>query len=91
MRDPARIDRILCMISDLWESNPDLRFGQLVNVVVSGQNAPLFAVEDDVFEKLMNDMAKDVTCVCGHVRSDHDRVGICLNDEKCNCSGYRND
>lgn len=30
MRDPARISRIVALLSELWEKNPDWRLGQLI-------------------------------------------------------------
>lgn len=30
MRDPERIDEMLDLIREVWQSNPDLRFGQLI-------------------------------------------------------------
>jgi hypothetical protein len=35
MRDPARIERILALLGELWKLNPELRLGQLVAVVTS--------------------------------------------------------
>jgi hypothetical protein len=30
MRDPERIDEMLDLIREVWQSNPDLRLGQLI-------------------------------------------------------------
>ena len=48
-RDPARIDRILDKLREVWERNPDLRLAQLV-VKAAGANQPcpeVFYIEDD--------------------------------------------
>jgi hypothetical protein len=52
MRDPARIDRILGLLGEVWTKNPDLRLGQLVvNALPPGQPCPqVFYPEDDVIE-----------------------------------------
>ena len=31
MRDPARIDRILTKLGEVWRKSPDMRLGQLVD------------------------------------------------------------
>lgn len=49
MRDPKRIDRILSIIKEIWEQNPDLRLMQLLlNTTLS---ADPYYIEDDILEK----------------------------------------
>lgn len=69
MRDTKRIPRMLDKLHDLWYSNPDWRFGQLVeNVMLMlpyGADAEwddggnfhkcLFHVEDDKTERMLDD------------------------------------
>lgn len=60
-RDPKRIKRILSLIGDIWEENPDLRLLQLLENVLktTGKNAPktsgtgTFYYEDYLLEKLL--------------------------------------
>ena len=35
MRDPGRIDRVLETVRSIWESDPDLRLGQLVVIAAN--------------------------------------------------------
>ena len=53
MRDPARIDRILAQIRDIWLEQPDLRLCQLIGNAVSGTGDKYF-VEDDDLEAALN-------------------------------------
>lgn len=57
MRDINRIKPTLKKIEDLWFSNPDLRFGQLViNIFRTDQQNPkIFYIEDDVFLEKLNE------------------------------------
>ncbi|WP_407509774.1 hypothetical protein [Elizabethkingia anophelis] len=55
MRTPDRIKIVLEQIEQLWMSNPDLRFGQLVMVIAqTGEHNPkLFHMEEDeLLEKI---------------------------------------
>ena len=54
MRDPARIDRILSLLREVWQRNPDLRLAQIVVNAVprTGWACPeVFSCEDDIIEK----------------------------------------
>lgn len=53
MRDPARIDRILEAVREVWTGHPDLRLGQiLVNAIHPSRPCPqIFYAEDDVAER----------------------------------------
>lgn len=54
MRDPARIDRILAKLGDLWHSWPDGRLGQIVKCAATlggaRDDVDLWHVEEPVFE-----------------------------------------
>lgn len=49
MRDPARIDRILGLIKEIWSQVPDWRLCQLIENVLYQQN--IFYVEDTRLEE----------------------------------------
>lgn len=54
MRDPERISGILASVEELWRKHPDMRLGQLVSNLMSGDQS-IFYVEDDVlYRKLRN-------------------------------------
>lgn len=46
MRDPNRIKPTLNKLAELWESAPDLRLGQIFEIVRHGY-PDLFNIEDD--------------------------------------------
>lgn len=50
MKSPERIDRILSVLCEVWEENPDLRLGQLVvNAArIVDPKAEVFSIEDEV-------------------------------------------
>ena len=48
MRDPKRIDRVLNLIKEIWEKNPDLRLCQLIEN--SLESHCLYYYEDDSLE-----------------------------------------
>lgn len=57
-RDPVRIPRMLMLLQELWEKNPDMRFGQLIGNIYrhehpgSGiEDTGLMNIEDDEFQK----------------------------------------
>lgn len=52
-RDPARISRVLGKLALLWESEPDLRLGQII-VNLTGRADP-FNVEDDRVEAALDE------------------------------------
>ena len=63
MRDPARIDRMLSQLRELWHRYPDQRLGQLiVNVIRPGEPCPrVFYTEDgDTERKLQELLAQEV-------------------------------
>lgn len=52
-RDPERIPRVLGKLALLWESEPDLRLGQII-VNLTGRADP-FNVEDDRVEAALDE------------------------------------
>lgn len=46
MRDPARIDKIMSELGEIWKSMPDLRFAQLFCNVQSAMGNDLYYIED---------------------------------------------
>ena len=52
-RDPARIDRMLAHLRDLWVQVPQWRLGQVIsNVTDLGDKCPdLYLIEDEQLEK----------------------------------------
>ena len=56
MRDPKRIPRIIELLHNKWESNPDVRLGQLIyNIIMlnRGDITDIYYLEDDKLEKLI--------------------------------------
>jgi hypothetical protein len=53
MRDPARIDRILNLVKEVWQKSPDLRLGQLiVGAIRPKEPCPqIFYAEDSALEQ----------------------------------------
>ncbi|WP_217924678.1 hypothetical protein [Miltoncostaea oceani] len=55
MRDPERMERILGKLAVAWDAVPDMRLGQLlVNLGATPAPTPLFEVEDDDLEALID-------------------------------------
>ncbi len=55
MRDPARIEKVLNKIREIWYTNPDLRLCQLLLNLVSDANV-LYWVEDDKLIKALEEI-----------------------------------
>lgn len=55
-RDPARIDRVLELLGELWKLQPDTRFCQLIINTVGAQRDP-YDLEDDV---LVEDLKENI-------------------------------
>jgi hypothetical protein len=49
MRDPARIDRLLAKLGEIWREQPDLRLCQLIGNALRS-NTDNYYVEDDQLE-----------------------------------------
>lgn len=51
MRDPKRIDEFIKVLTELWKTFPDWRFGQMMTnffrFVDSETNTDIFYIEDD--------------------------------------------
>jgi uncharacterized protein YihD (DUF1040 family) len=63
MRDPARIEKMLGTLRKVWERNPDLRLGQLIETAwhSADGDADLFYMEDDVLWTGLNELLRPVT------------------------------
>jgi hypothetical protein len=62
MRNPARINIFTEKLNELWHQNPDLRFGQLVEILKNTPNMTLpedpFHVEDHLWLNVINERLK---------------------------------
>ena len=58
MRDPNRIEHVLGTIRRIWEKNPDLRLGQMIDNLfgVGDIDKVLFYIEDKELEKRLWEM-----------------------------------
>lgn len=57
MRDPKRIPKILAKLQLLWEELPDQRLCQLIsNVTGRSRGQDIFYIEDEDFEKMIDEM-----------------------------------
>lgn len=57
MRDPKRIDRIINKLRAYWQSQPDLRLGQIVHNLTpdpDGFSDEIFYIEDDRIEEALD-------------------------------------
>lgn len=56
MRDPNRIDYVLGLLRKVWETIPDLRFCQLMEILKNYMGVDdLFYIEDDKFAQCIID------------------------------------
>lgn len=55
MRDPARIDRILKKLRQVWHEVPDWRLGQLVSNLIGPGRQDVFFPEDTQWEAFLDD------------------------------------
>ena len=58
MREPARIDAMLTLLSQVWQRSPDLRLGQLL-VCAARPDQPcpeIFQIEDDRLAEGLRDL-----------------------------------
>ena len=55
MRDPNRIHKILSLLEEYWEANPDLRLCQIIHNLTVGTDfsADPYYLEDDLFKFLL--------------------------------------
>ena len=62
MRNPNRINLVVSQLEIVWNSVPDLRFGQLVDLVKSKAEKlgkDLFYMEDDEIQEILVDFIKE--------------------------------
>ena len=60
MRDIKRIKRILNLIEEYWNRNPDMRFYQMmINLGLIEDNVRIWRIEDDYLEKLLTDFMNE--------------------------------
>ena len=58
-RNPERIDKIIKLITEIWKENSDMRFLQLIhNLTYNLKNETNFYIEDEEFEKILDDAVK---------------------------------
>lgn len=57
MRDPKRIQRIMEQIERIWKENPDMRLGQVFELIKERNQGPVdsFYVEDGEWEILLKE------------------------------------
>lgn len=71
MRDPARIRPLTDALARLWMSNPDLRFGQLVDIIMGGINDGMYIfVEDDVMIQRIESLDLSPSNIAGKYRGE---------------------
>ena len=59
MRDINRIDPLLERLSKIWKQHPDLRLGQLIEIVAKLTNqADTFNIEDELLIKTIEGLGK---------------------------------
>jgi hypothetical protein len=58
MRDPARIERMLGLVTKIWYSAPDLRLTQLIMNALNMNSDPYY-VEDDKLEDALKAYCKN--------------------------------
>ncbi len=60
MRNPERIKRILKELETIWQSSPDLRFGQmLIHLRLIKDDLLVWQREDDEFEEILAKIRKE--------------------------------
>ena len=60
MRDPQRITTMLDKFQLAWEKNPELRFGQIIEMIKrkSGKD-DIFYIEDELIDKYLDEITKN--------------------------------
>lgn len=61
MRDSKRIRRFCNKLAELWETCPDLRFGQLVTIVFNsgdGKTDPFYIEDEEMLVHFQNYLSK---------------------------------
>lgn len=52
MRDPERIKPFLERVEELWQLHPDLRFGQIINLMITDNKDPFYMEEDEWLSRI---------------------------------------
>ena len=83
VRNPERIEPFLKKLGQIWQYVPDLRFGQVIEVLKEhgGLPADIFNVEDDDIEKVL-DMLLEKIETSKREMSEAERKAIIENATK---------
>ena len=60
MRNPERIEKVMNIVERIWKKEPDLRFGQIINVIDSLSDDDVFHLEDDKMIELLKQFEKSL-------------------------------
>ena len=58
MRDPRRISRIITILEKVWQTQSDLRLGQLLLNLATLYDFDLYYIEDNKLERLLKKEVK---------------------------------
>lgn len=58
-RSPERIPAFLKVLEQLWEENPELRFGQLITLIVNDKEIPFNWEESSWYNAMSSLMEKE--------------------------------
>ena len=58
MRDPRRISRIITILEKVWQTQSDLRLGQLLLNLATLYDFDLYYIEDNKLERLLKKVVK---------------------------------
>ena len=98
MRDPARIPRLLALLSQYWLVHPDLRLGQIIGNFTPTRKSTAqddmgeyptswpgdpYYVEDDVIEKALLDFGYGLERPCMCPAFVSDGQGTCTETKEC--------
>jgi hypothetical protein len=70
MRDPNRIRPLIDALERVWRTNPDLRFGQIMDILIAGLDGMHFYVEDDVWQQRLEGLDLSPSAIAGKYRGD---------------------
>lgn len=59
MRDKNRIKPFLEKFQEFWEKYPDLRFGQIADIIANRVNIDIFYIEDNLFLEQIEKLLKE--------------------------------
>lgn len=60
MRDLERISRILKKLYIIWQTEPDLRLGQILENIAESRGIDLFYLEDEELERLFDIIQEEI-------------------------------